>query len=81
MHYYAIKDFLDGDIENSIVFNLQEISFYKEGPDATIILLYSLPVVWFSLLDDGSFNFAAFIYTKNVIFNKKRSGRHHVGRE
>ena len=55
--------------------------FHKEGPNATIILLYSLPVVWFSLLDDGSFNFAAYIYTKDVIFNKKRSGRRHLGRE
>ena len=81
MHYCAIKDFLDGDIENSIVFNLEEIRFHKEGPNATIILLYSLPVVWFSLLDDGSFNFVAYIYTKNVIFNKKPSGRRHLGRE
>ena len=38
MHYYAIKDFLDGDIENSIVFNLEEISFHKEGPNAIIII-------------------------------------------
>ena len=53
--YYAIKDFLDGDIETSIVFNLEEISFHKEVPNAAIILLYSLPVVWFSLLHDGSY--------------------------
>ena len=46
-----IKDFLDGDIESSIIFNLEEISLHKEGPTARIILLYSLPVVWFSLLD------------------------------
>ena len=68
MHYIGNKDFLDGDIESLIVFNLEEISFHKEGPTATIILLYSLPVVWFSLLDDGSYNFAAYIYTKNVLF-------------
>ena len=61
MHYIMqIKDFLDGDIESSIVFNLEEISLHKEGPNATIILLYSLPVVWFSLLDVGSYNFAAY---------------------
>ena len=57
-----IKDFLDGDIESSIIFNLEEISLHKEGPTATIILLYSLPVVWFSLLDVGSYNFIALIH-------------------
>ena len=40
MHYIMqIKDFLDGDIESSIVFNLKEISLHKEGPTATIKLL------------------------------------------
>ena len=68
---YANKDFLDGDIESSIVFNLEEISLHKEGPNATIILLYSLPVVWFSLLDVESYNFAAYIYRKNVLFNNR----------
>ena len=65
------KGLLDGDIESSIVFNLEEINLHKEGPDVTITLLYSLPVVWFSLLDDGSYNFAAYIYTKNVLFNNR----------
>ena len=63
MHYYAIKGLLDGDIESLIVFNL-EISLHKEGPNATIILFYSLPVVWFSLLDVGSYNFAAYMYER-----------------
>ena len=72
MHYIMqLKDFLDGDIESSIVFNLEEISLHKEGPNATIILFYSLPVVWFSLLDVGSYNFAAYVYRKNVLFNNR----------
>ena len=72
MHYIMpIKDFLDGDIESSIVFNLEEISLHKEGPNAEIILMNSLPVIWFSLLDDGSYNFAADIYTKNVLLNNR----------
>ena len=47
---------------------------HKEVPNATIILLnllYSLPVVWFSLLDVGSYNFAAYVYRKNVLFNNR----------
>ena len=36
MHYYAIKGLLDGDIESSIVFNLEEISLHKEGPNYII---------------------------------------------
>ena len=72
MHYIMqIKDFLDGDIESSIIFNLQEISLLTGGPTAAIILLYSLPVVWFSLLDVGSYNFAAYVYRKNVFFNNR----------
>ena len=72
MHYIMqIKDFLDGDIESSIVFNLEEINQHKEGHYATMIFLYSLPVVWFSLLDVGSYNFAAYIYRKNVVFNNR----------
>ena len=72
MHYIMqIKDFLDGNIESSIIFNLEEISLHKEGPTATIILLYSLPVIWFSLLDVGSYNFAAYVYRKNVLFNNR----------
>ena len=63
---------MDGDIESSIVFNLEEITFHKEVPNATIILLYSLPVVWFILLDDGSYNFAAYISRKNVLLNNRR---------
>ena len=71
MHYIMqINDFLDGDIESSVVFNLEEISLHKEGSTATI-LLYSLPVVWFSLLDVGSYNFAAYVYRKNVLFNNR----------
>ena len=62
---------MDGDIESSIVFNLEEISLHREGPNATIILLYSLPVVWFSLLNVGSYNFAAYVYRKNVLFNNR----------
>ena len=56
-----IKDFLDGNIGSSFVFNLEEISLHKEGPNATIILLFSLSVVWFSLLDVGNYNFAVYI--------------------
>ena len=69
--FYANKGLLDGDIESSIIFNLEEISLHKEGPTARIILLYSLPVVWFSLLDVGSYNFAAYVYRKNVLFNNR----------
>ena len=59
--YCAIKGLLDGDVESLIVFNLEEINLHKEGHNATIIYLYSLPVVWFSLLNVGSYNFAAYI--------------------
>ena len=34
-------------------------------------ILYSLPVVWFSLLDVGSYNFAAYIFRKNVLLNNR----------
>ena len=42
------------------------MSLHKEGPNATIILLHSLPVVWLSLLDVGSYNFAAYIYIERM---------------
>ena len=35
--YYVNKGLLDGDIESSIVFNLEEINQHKEGHNATII--------------------------------------------
>ena len=44
-----------------IVVNLEEINQHKEGHYATIISLYSLPVVRFTLLDVGSYNFVAFM--------------------
>ena len=36
-----------------------------------MIILYSLPVVWFSLLDVGSYNFAAYISRDSVFFNNR----------
>ena len=69
--YYANKGLLDGDIESSIVFNFEEINQHKEGHNATIIYLYSLPVVWFSLLDVRSYNFAAYIPRRMYIIEEQ----------
>ena len=42
------------------------------GNKSTIIIfLYSLPVIQFSLLDVGSYNFAAYMFRKNVLFNNR----------
>ena len=35
------------------------------------LVLYSLPVIWFSLLDVGSYNFAAYISRKNVLLHNR----------
>ena len=71
MHYsMQIKDFW---MATSRFHHLQPRgnNQHKEGHYATIIFLYSLPVVWLSLLDVGSYNFAAYIYRKNVLFNNR----------
>ena len=47
VHYIMqIKDFLDGDIESSIVFNLEEISLHKEVPNYIIACQSFGSVCW-----------------------------------